>query len=196
MKQTLIITLCLIAIGNAYSQGITLLYKGGTFGGWDDPANWIQINTPVGQTPIQRAPTELDDVVFSSSQSGLSSVNIGFPNSSDSIKVGGSTTAGHRCRSIHVSNTDLSLSENDNISTLKLDVYTTNGGFVLIDSGSNFRYGHLELHGGSAELNDMEIINSTFGSLFSHNNWSTIALDSTGKARFVGSTLGGNSFFW
>jgi hypothetical protein len=196
MKQTLLITLCLIAIGNAWSQGITLLYKGGTFGGWDDPANWIQINTPVGQTPIQRAPTELDDVVFSSSQSGLSSVNIGFPNSSDSIKVGGSTIAGHRCRSIHVSNTDLSLSENDNISTLKLDVYTTNGGFVLIDSGSNFRYGHFELHGGSAELNDMEIINSTFGSLFSHNNWSTIALDSTGKARFVGSTLGGNSFFW
>ena len=96
---------------------------------------------------------------------------------------------------MHVSNTDLSLEIGSLMDILVLDVYTTNGGFILIDSGSNFRYGHVLLHGGNPEINDMEVVNSTFGSLFSHNNWSEIHLDSDGKARFVGSTLGG-FFFW
>ena len=51
MKQTLLIILCLNVFGNVHSQGITLLFKGGGSGGWNDPVNWIQINTPVGQTP-------------------------------------------------------------------------------------------------------------------------------------------------
>src|SRR5206468_8348027 len=35
--------------------------------------------------------------------------------------------------------------------------------------------------------------NSTFGSLFSHNDWSDIGLQPGSSARFIGSTLGGES---
>ena len=121
--------------------------------------NWIQNNTPVGQTPIQRAPTELDDVVFSSSQSGISSVAFNFDNSSDSIDVGGSSSTGYRCKSMRVSNTELSIQISPFNYSLILNVYTINGGFVLIDSGSNFRYGHFLLHGGNPAITDLEIVN-------------------------------------
>src|SRR5664279_3560342 len=190
MKQTLLIILFLNVLVSGYSQEITLLYKGGGSGGWNDSLNWIQSNTPTGQTPIQRAPTELDDVIFSSSQSGLSVVNISF-DSAYSIEVGGSASATYRCKSLHVSNTELALSGHNFESPFFLDVYTTNGGFVFIDSGSNFRYGHFQLHGGNPAITDLEIVNSTFGSLFSHNDWSDIGLDINGKARLLNSTVGG-----
>ncbi len=191
MKQTLLLILSLNVSCFADCQGVTLLYKGGGLEKWNDVTNWIQINTPAGQTPIQRIPTEQDDVLFSSSQSKLSSVSIGFENFSDTIEVGGNATTGYRCKSMRVSNTDLSLHENDNVSTVVINVYTTNGGFMLIDSGSNFHFGHVVLHGGNTENNDMEVVNSTFGSLFSHNNWSDITLQPGSSARFTGSTLGG-----
>src|SRR5436853_1519822 len=98
MKLAFIIILSLNFFANTYSQGITLLYKGGGLG-WNDPVNWIQINTAIGHTPIQRAPTELDDVVFSSSQSGLSSVTISFENSLDSLEVGSGSSTNYECRS-------------------------------------------------------------------------------------------------
>ena len=105
MKLTILCFIFLINAGNACSQGITLLYKGGGTGGWNDPSNWIQINTPPGQPPIQRAPTELDDVVFDSSASGLSSITF-FLDSN--LNVGSGTTSGYRCRSLHISATVIS----------------------------------------------------------------------------------------
>jgi hypothetical protein len=192
MKQILLILFCFAVFANAHSQGITLLYTGQGEGGWIDPTSWTQVNVPSGQTPIQRVPTELDSVVFSSSLSGLSAININF-NALDSIVIGGTnTTTPYRCKSMHVSNTDLSLSA-PNPAVLLLNVYTSSGGYVLIDSGSNFRFGLFQLYGGNPGINDMDIENSTFGSLFSHNSWSTIQLSANAKARFEGSTLGGQT---
>lgn len=97
---------------------------------------------------------------------------------------------------MHVSNTDLTLASDIVISNLPftVDVYTANGGFLIIDSGANFRYGYLELHGGNSAVNDLEINNSSFRTLFSANNWSNIHWDSSAKARFTGSALGGYEF--
>jgi len=130
MKQTLLITLCLIFFANAHSQGITLLFKGGGSGGWNDPVNWIQIDIPVGQVPIQRAPTELDDVVISNSLSGLSRADFSFDSA---LNVGGGSSTGYSCRSMHVSNTLLSF-DNPRIvdGANTINVYTSIGGFVLL----------------------------------------------------------------
>lgn len=192
MKQIFLVILCLQVTCNAHSQGITLLYKGGGNANWNDPANWIQTNTPVGQTPIQRAPTELDDVVISSSQSGILAPNFGF---SDSLVVGGNSTTGNRCKSMHVSSTDFggaAVSSGGNPALI--NVYTTNGGFVLIDSGSNFRFGRFQLYGGNPAITDLEITNSTFGSLFSHADWSSIELSPNGKVKLSNTIYGGYRF--
>jgi hypothetical protein len=196
MKQILLLILFFSVFTNSQSQGIELLYKGGGTSYWNDPVNWIQINTPSGQTPIQRIPTELDDVVFNSSLSGLTTVlmYLGNQSSFDSIEVGGSSVSGYRCKSIHVSNTNLSLGDGTTPNVIQFNIYTANGGYVLIDSGSNFHYGHFQLHGGNSQVKDLEIVHSIFGSLFSQNDWSTVELFTNGKARFLGSTLGGYFF--
>ena len=111
MKQTFLLLVGAMMFINVYSQGIQLLFKGGSVGGWNDATNWIQIGTPAGQVPIQRVPTELDEVVFSKSQSGLASVS--FPNESlepDSIVVGGTGAGTYKCRSMHISGVDLGFS--------------------------------------------------------------------------------------
>ncbi len=191
MKQTLLILLCFIIVGNTYSQGITLLYKGGGTGGWSDESNWIQINTPTGQTPIQRVPTELDDVVINSTLSGISSIDFSFDSA---LNVGSGSSSLYQCRSMHVSNTVLSFDNPlivDGANTIS--IYTSIGGFVLIDSGSNILRGNLNFFGGNTAVTDLQIINSTYGSLQSHFNGSSIGWSPTGKARFINSTLGGTS---
>jgi hypothetical protein len=187
MKLTLLVALCFITIVNAYSQGITLLYKGGGTGGWNDSLNWIQINTPSGQMPIQRAPTELDDGVFSSSQSGLTSIGIIL----DSIlNVGNNNSTGARCRSMHVSNTVLSFDYARPVDNApSINIYTSNGGFVLLDSGSNILHGYFGLNGGNPSVTDLTVLNSTYGILVDIAELSFIGIGPNAKARFVNSTL-------
>ena len=97
---------------------------------------------------------------------------------------------------MHVSNTVLSF-DYPNVSDYapSINVYTSSGGFLLIDSGSNLQHGYLNLYGGNPAITDLEIVNSTYGTLFSHANWSDISFGANAKARFVNSTLGGY-LFW
>lgn len=140
-------------------QGITLLSKGGRSADWNAPTNWIQINTAPGQIPIQRVPTELDDVVIDSTLSGVPLVT--FLIDSFIIHVGGNVSTGYRCRSLHISNTTVSF-DFPGVSgfTPELDVYTSGGGYVLIDSASNLEHGVLSLFGGNPAITDLQIINS------------------------------------
>ena len=164
--------------------------------GWGNPLSWIQINTPSGQTPIQRVPTADDDVVISFSMSGISSVSLATDDANQDFNVGGNGPDGPgRCRSMHISNTQVSVDNPlyiDGAPTV--NVYTSNGGFIIIDSGSNMLHGHFELHGGNPAITDLQILNSTYGVLFSHANWTGIGWDSGARLRLVGSKLGGNNF--
>ena len=102
MKRLFATILCLNVYVCLQSQGITLLYKNNL--GWYDPLNWIQINTPQGQTPIQRVPTATDDVVISSSMSGISSVSFVTDDTSPDFYVGGAGPNGlSQCKSMHIS---------------------------------------------------------------------------------------------
>lgn len=97
MKQAMLLCFCLALFNNTRPQGVTLLYKGGNTDRWNDALNWVQINTPSGQTPIHQVPTELDAVVFSSAQSGLSSVSMRFDVlAPHGIRVGDTVNSGYR----------------------------------------------------------------------------------------------------
>jgi len=190
LKLTIFCIVLLILTGNAFSQGITLLYKGGGGGGWNDPANWIQINTPTGQLPIQRAPTQLDDVVFDSLFSGISSVMFILDSN---LNVGSSNPSGYQCKSLHVSRTVISFDYPgvaDYAPTI--NIFTSNGGHVVVDSGSNVLHGYFNLMGGDSSVTDLQIVNSTYGTLFSHATWSSITWMPAGRAWFSNSTIGGN----
>ena len=194
MKHVSIIVSFLLVFASLHAEGITLLYKSDM--GWNDPLSWLQINTPVGQTPIQRVPTEEDDVVFSFSMSGISSVRFKTDDVYPDFNIGGSNDNGPtRCKSMHVSNTTISF-DNDWIidGAPNVNVYTSNGGFVIIDSGSNMLHGRLELHGGNPAITDLQILHSTYGVLFSHADWTSIEWDGNARLRLVGSTLGGFRF--
>lgn len=190
MKQVLCLLVAIVFCLIGYSQGITLMYKGGS-GDWGNPVNWIQVNVPVGQTPIQRAPTQFDDVIFSSAQSGLSAGTFFIPENTG-IEIGGTSATGNRCRSLRISNMDVSFT--NFLNMVALDVYTNNGGRVIIDSGAHLRYGEFLLHGGNPTIWDLEISNSSFGSLFSHASWSNLWIAPNGRARLINSTLGGHYF--
>ncbi len=194
MKRIFITIACLNICVCLYSQGITLLYKNKL--GWDNPLSWVQLNTPTGQTPIQRVPTQDDDVVISFSMSGISLVGFATDNTNPDFNIGGSSPTGpSRCRSMHVSNTDISF---DNFSLIDqaptVHVYTSNGGFLKIDSGSNVEHGHFYLHGGNPAITDLQILHSTYGILFSHADWTGIEWDGNARLKLVGSKIAGYSF--
>lgn len=190
MKQVIIFLIGLQFFGNIYSQGVTLLYKGPS--GWNDPLSWIQINTPVGLTPIQRVPTELDDVVISKSLSGLSSAGFYSDNINTEFFVGSNNTTGCRCRSMHISNTEVSFDNGIYVDGApSIDIYTYNGGFVIIDSGSNVKHGHFQLHGGNPAMTDLKILHSNYGELFSHADWTGLVWDANGRAKLLDSKLAG-----
>jgi hypothetical protein len=190
MKQVIFFLVSLQFCGNIFCQGITLLYRGPS--GWSDPASWIQINTPANQTPIQRVPTELDDVVISKSLSGLFSAEFYSDNINTDFFVGSNNTKGYRCRSMHISNTEVTF-ENGLYSGASINISTSNGGFVIIDSASNVRHGHFYLHGGSPNITDLKILHSNYGELFSMAIWSGVSLDSNAKAKFLSSKVAGFS---
>lgn len=193
MKRLFVTILCLNVYVGLHAQGITLLYKNNM--GWDDSLSWIQINTPSGQTPIHRIPTADDDVVISSSLSGISSVGFATDTSNLDFNVGGNSPSGpSRCRSMHVSNTEISFDGPFVDGAPTINVYTSNGGFVIIDSGSNMLHGHFGLHGGNPAITDLQILHSTYGTLFSHADWTGVGWDSGARLRFAGSKLGGYNF--
>ncbi|MEO7044795.1 MAG: T9SS type A sorting domain-containing protein [Ferruginibacter sp.] len=192
MKHVLISVACLYVFTSLHAQGITLLYKNDM--GWNDRLSWVQINTPSGQTPIQRVPTELDDVVVSNSLSGLPTVGFLTDIENSEFFIGSNNTTGYRCKSMHISNTDVSFVPTNYIRGASVDVYTSNGGFVILDSGSNISYGIFQLHGGNPLITDLQIINSTFGILTDYIDNTEIYMDVNSKARLVGSTYGGMFF--
>ena len=91
MKRGIVLLLCIAPFASILSQGITLAYTGaGTSPG--DPANWVQLNVPQGQTPQHRRPTFIDDVVFSKALSGAP--GIGFiVSATDSFGIGGGASS-------------------------------------------------------------------------------------------------------
>lgn len=196
MKLTAILSLLLLVCVSAYSQGITLLYKGGGSGGWNDASNWIQINAPVGQAPIQRVPTEFDHVIFSKSMSGLTGAVITVDKLSDSITVGINRPTGIRCRSMRISNMGFGVFAKDfNQYYPQVLVSTENGGFVLIDSNSTIGAAELRLLGGISNIYDLEIVNSSYGAIKTHNwDLGSIHLGKNSRAKMVNTTYG--SFFF
>jgi len=193
MKRVFVTMVCLNVFACLHAQGITLLYKNDR--GWNDPLSWIQINIPATQTPIQRVPTELDDIVISSSLSGLPSVAFSSDNQNPDFYIGSNNSSGYRCKSMHVSNTTLYFESSFYVdASPTINVYTNNGGFVLIDSSSNLMHGRLALHGGNAAITDLQIINSTYGTLFSHADWTDIVWDNNARLKMVHSTMGGYRF--
>ncbi len=141
-------------------------------------------------------PTADDDVVISFSMSGISGVGFGTDDTNPDFNIGGSSPDGpSRCRSMHVSNTEISFDNPHFVDGAPtVNVYTSNGGFVIIDSGSNMLHGHFQLHGGNPAITDLQILHSTYGVLFSHAQWTSIGWDTGARLRLVGSKMGGNNF--
>ena len=189
MKRLFVTILCLNVFVCLRAQGITLLYKNDL--GWYDPLSWIQINTPQGQTPIQRVPTANDDVVISFSMSGISFVAF-YVNPEDTFEIGGGTSP--ICMSMHISNTtirfDVASSTYD--GGANVNVYTSNGGYVLLDSGADLQHGQFHLYGGNPVIKDLQVIDSKFGDYTQHNaDWAGLHLEDSGWARFIGSSFDG-----
>ncbi|MBB1285303.1 T9SS type A sorting domain-containing protein [Flavisolibacter sp. BT320] len=196
MKLTAILLLLLFTSVASFSQGITLLYKGGGSGGWNNASNWVQINTPAGQTPIQRVPTEFDHVIFSKSMSGLSSAGIGVAQIEDTITVGVNRTTGIRCRSMRISNIHFGVSaQNGTESYPWVLVSTENGGYVLIDSNAVIEPANFHLQGGNSSIYDLQIINSSYGAIKAHNrDMGSVSIGLKGRLKIVNSTYG--SYFF
>ncbi|HEV7329941.1 MAG TPA: T9SS type A sorting domain-containing protein [Flavisolibacter sp.] len=186
MRLTALAIVLLLFANNLFSQGITLLYKGGGSGGWNDASNWIQINTPAGQTPIQRAPTELDDVVFSKVMSGLNQAGFGL--GYDTLMIGSTSTSKYTCRSLQIHGMNIEFHGHTDYAGA-INIYTKNGGQLLIDSSGNLSDGILTLHGGNKNIYDLEIKDSKYGKLFSHAVWSSIVLKPEARARFINSSI-------
>ncbi len=191
MKQFILIMLCLYIFGNASSQGITLLYTGGGSQAFGDSLNWIQINVPPGQTPIQRPPTSIDDVVYSKARSGVST--IGFV-VSDTLGIGGGSSS--FCRRMYVYGLDIEFRATDaDQSGADVRVYTSTGGGLVLDSGTILHAGQFRLHGGNPNVADLDVRDSKFGQETQHNRVNAeLHLENNGRARFKRSSYAGFSF--
>ena len=190
MKRALLIILFLNVLVSGYSQGITLLYTGHGTGAFSDSSSWIQLNVPAGQVPIQRAPTSIDDVVFSQSLSGVASIYFSV-NLGDSFSIGGGSSS--FCRSMHISNTFVSFDYPGSFDGgATVNVYTSNGGYVILDSGSVLHHGVFHLYGGNPAIKDLQVIDSKFGDYTQHNaDWADLYLEDSGWASFTGSSFEG-----
>ncbi len=128
--------------------------------GWDDPISWIQINTLMGQKLIQKVPTESDDVLLSYAMSVIASVTFETDDANPDFNIGGSDPYGPcRCRCLHISNTEISFDNHTFIDAAPpVNVYTSNGGFVIIDSGSNMLHGHFKIAWRQSCYSDLQIL--------------------------------------
>ncbi len=175
------------------AQSIQLLYKNDL--GWNNHLSWLQINTPIGQTPIQRVPAADDAVVISAAMSGLAAVSFATTETND-FNIGGSSVNGPAlCRSMHISNTSFSILPFSNaIPAAAINVYTSNGGFLKLDSATNFTDGNIILHGGDATILDLELLNSNYGALERNTDRTNIFWKSGARLKMLGSTMGGYNF--
>ncbi|MEO6637148.1 MAG: T9SS type A sorting domain-containing protein [Ginsengibacter sp.] len=200
MRYSIFLIFALLAAYHLYAgtarnttpgSGIKLLYYQDN--GWTNAASWIQLGVPAGQPPIHRVPTADDDVIFSKAISHLDSILI----SSDSILVGGSVVSALVCHSLHISGTNLLFTSTSQIlmgtGTL-ISVYTNDGGYVLIDSGSVVSKGLFQLHGGDSSIADLSVYNSTLERYFSHSVSSYVAGDNFSRINFVNSYFSGAFF--
>jgi hypothetical protein len=180
MKRIYTLILCVISL-NGFSQSRTLLY---TANGWQ------QIHQSAGQTPDNRPPTSIDDVVISQSLSGLSFVTIESPGG-EPIKIGGDETS--FCHSMHISNTTVRFHDPADLTGdygASLNVYTSNGGHVLIDSGAVLDEGIFYLFGGNPHIKDLIVEDSKFGSSMRHNaDYVDLFFEDSGWASFKRSSF-------
>jgi hypothetical protein len=180
MKRIYTLVLWVVSL-NGFSQGRTLLYTGNA---------WRQINVASGQTADNRPPTSVDDVVISQSLSGLTDAYIptipGQP-----LKIGGDSTS--FCRSMHISHTIVNFYDSALIDGgASVNVYTSNGGYVLIDSGSVIEMGIFYLFGGNPSIKDLQVEDSKFGDRMQHNaDWVDLLLQDSGFASFKRSSFRG-----
>ncbi len=194
MKRIIFILAALIFCMSLHAQSIQLLYKNNL--GWNNPLSWLQINTPTGQTPIQRVPTVVDDVIISAAMSGLSAVSFSTTETNNDFNIGGSSVNGPAlCRSMHIRNTSFSiLPFSTAVPAADINVYTANGGFLKIDSTTNFTDGKIILHGGDPAITDLQLLNSNYGVLFRITDRTNIFWKSGARLRMVGSSMGGYNF--
>src|SRR5664279_1882930 len=193
MKQVILIILGLYIFGNASSQGITLLYTGQGSLSFGDPLNWIQINVSPGQTPVQRPPTSIDDVVFSKARSGVSTIGFGV-DASDTFGIGGGSSS--FCRRMYVYGMDIEFRANDvDQSGADVRVYTSTGGGLVLDSGTILHAGQFRLRGGNPDVAGLDVRDSKFGQETQHNRVNAeLHLENNGKARFKRSSFAGFYF--
>jgi len=163
------------------AQNRTLLYTSN---------GWRQLNLSSTQTADNRPPTSIDDVVINKSLSGLSEVII-KTNQQDSLIIGGGKNS--FCHSMHISNTAVYF-----IDSLLIDsggsiyVYTSNGGYVLVDSGSVIMQGIFYLLGGNSAIKDLRVEDSKFGNYTQHNaDWADLYMEDSGWASFKNSSFEG-----
>jgi hypothetical protein len=184
MKWFILLLTCVIY--SSLTQAITLLYRGPS--GWNNDSCWIQVNIPVGQTPISRVPLYSDDVLFSSAMSGITSFSL-----DGSFMIGNGP--GSLCRSMQIRNTQFNFI--NSMATDRagsVDIFTASGGFLSADSGTNIQKGIFYLHGGNPAVTDLRLTNSSCGQLFTHGQFGGMELYNNARVRFINSHLEGDYF--
>jgi hypothetical protein len=196
MKHFLVIFFNFCFFANAYSQGITLLYTGANGSSYSDSANWTQIDVPAGQSPEHRPPTYIDDVVFSKAMSGLTEISLSAIGT-DTFKIGGGDSTSF-CRRMYVRGLEFTFGYTSfDIFTYgrPVFVYTQNGGFLSLDSGTVLQHGIVHLFGGNSDVAGLRVTDSEFGTYAHYNaDWTEFALEDDGRALFKRSTFKGFYF--
>jgi hypothetical protein len=166
MKRGIVLLLCIAPFASILSQGITLAYTGaGTSVG--DPASWVQLNVPQGQTPQRRPPTSIDDVVFSKALSGAPGIGFNI-SANDSFGIGGGASS--FCRRMYVHGMEIQFRSVDaDYSGADVRVHTATGGGVVLDSGSILHAGQFRLYGEDPAVVALDVRDSKFGYGTQHN---------------------------
>ncbi len=185
MKKGLLFILLFLFVETIFGQSRTLLYTSD---------GWVQVNVPAGQTPDNRPPTSIDDVIFSKSWSGLSSISFGV-SLGDTFKIGGDSSS--FCRHMYIRGMEVYFdypSNTQNAGAL-IHIYSSNGGFLSLDSGAILQHGQVHVFGVSPGLGGLQVRNSKFGYNTTHNtDWAGVRLEDGAKARFINSTFEGIYF--
>ena len=184
MKKGLLCILFSLFAETIFSQSRTLLYT---------TDGWIQINVPTGQTPDNRPPTSIDDVIYSKSWSSLSAIYFTV-NLGETFKIGGDSSS--FCRRMYIRGMEVYF----DYSTTQdygapVNIYSSNGGFLSLDSGAVLQHGQVHVFGVSLGLGGLQVRNSKFGYNTTHNtDWAGVRLEDGAKARFINSTFEGIYF--
>lgn len=185
MKKGLLAAFICLFIEFGYAQSRTLLYTSN---------GWIELNVPAGQTPDNRPPTYIDDVIFSRARSGDSVFHLTIPPGT-ALEIGGGTSS--FCKRIYVRGMEINFMPDDGINDegAPVEVHANSGGLLSLDSGAVLREGHVYVFGDGGGLGGLQVRNSKFGVYERHNSaWANVYLEDGGKARFVNSSFTGYDF--